>query len=80
MLEVHALPLRVEAVLATPKGALAPALEAAQPVPEPPREAQEAPALHQERQTAQRALEAQNQPAEAITTSKLMTSMATKLT
>ena len=80
VLEAHALPLRVEAVLATPEGALVPALEAVQPVPEPPDEAQEVLALHQERQAAQRALEARNQPAGAITTSKLMTSTATKLT
>ena len=56
VLEARALPLRVEAVLATPEGALVLALEAAQPVLEPPHEAQEAPALHQERQTTQRAV------------------------
>jgi len=92
VLEAHVLllsPFKVK--VATPEGAQAQALEAAQPVVEPQHEAQEAPVLQckcaishttmqQERQTARRAPKTGNQTVEAITTSKLMTSMATRLT
>lgn len=51
VLEAHALPLRVEAALATPEEALVQQLEAAQPVLEPLCKVQEAPTLPQEWRT-----------------------------